>query len=153
MCASYLTFSESSVHHGIDDWIDARVEPSGITRRHMNARINGALFFVINLTVNPFCCGCCPNEQRQGQFERNMFNINYYFVFTVTCSTHSTLFNSIQNRDYTLITLTSTDGRNKRVNMVQIVTEHSKRRMSARFLRVGIFDLAHTFGVFDGGGL
>ena len=51
------------------------------------------IFCVINLTVNPFCCGFCPNEQRQGQFERNMFNINYYFVFTtVTCSTHSTLF-------------------------------------------------------------
>jgi len=52
-----------------------------------------------------------------------------------------------------LITLTSTDGRNKRVNMVQIVTEQSKRRMSARFFRAGIFDLAPAFGVFDGSGL
>jgi len=37
--------------------------------------------------------------------------------------------------------------------MVQIVTEQSKRRMSARFFRAGIFDLAPAFGVFDGSGL
>ena len=53
----------------------------------------------------------------------------------------------------TLITLTSTDGRNKSVNIVQIVTEHSNSRISARFFRVGIFDLLHAFGVEAAGGL
>ena len=52
-----------------------------------------------------------------------------------------------------MITLTSTDGRNKSVNIVQIVTEHSNRRISARFFRVGIFDLLHAFGVEAAGGL
>ena len=52
-----------------------------------------------------------------------------------------------------MITLTSTDGRNKSVNIVQIVTEHSNRRISARFFRVGIFDLLHALGVEAAGGL
>ena len=52
-----------------------------------------------------------------------------------------------------MITLTRTDGRNKSVNIVQIVPEHSNRRISARFFRVGIFDLLHAFGVEAAGGL
>ena len=52
-----------------------------------------------------------------------------------------------------MITLTSTDGRNKSVNIVQIVTEQSNNRISARFFRVGTFDLLHAFGVDAAGGL
>ena len=102
-----FTFTKSSVHHGIYDWIDTRVEPGCITSRHMYSRVNWSLKFFEN-----------PNYS--------------------------------ENQNFTLITLTSTDGRKSSVKIVQIVTEQSKSLISARFFLDGTLDLL-LFGAVSGG--